>query len=124
MHFRDHFLLYTLIPLTILLAVASGYRFMIKYDYDVMYEVECDPATQVCFIGCGNDECTETYYYAEVQKYAADLRAQCGDDITGCEASTQCLPGDRNCSVTYCDPETDGESCELIVGEPESISGE
>ncbi len=117
MHFRDHVLLYTLVPLIILLAVASGYRFMVRYDYNVMYEAACDPTVQSCFIGCGNDECTETYYYAEVQKYAADLYAQCGADITGCEAAAACLPGERDCSVTYCDLGRDGKSCESIVGE-------
>lgn len=118
MKFRENFLLYTLIPLTILFVCASYYRFMVVRDYNVAYEGACDEITQDCFIGCEDDECSVEYYYSNVQKYAADLLAQCGNDITDCEDANVCLreDGDR-CSVTYCDPEVDGEACETISEE-------
>ena len=102
-HFRDHILSYILIPLIIVVSVLSYYRFIINQDYVIQYEGICDPAMESCFLGCADDECTEEYGYSIVQKYAADLYAQCGSDITDCEAANMCLPDDRECSITYND---------------------
>lgn len=77
----------------------------------VEYEGICDPVTEKCFIGCEDDECTIEYYYSEIVKYAPDLQRECGNDITDCEAANICLPNDRECLVTYCDSETDGDVC-------------
>lgn len=118
MHFRSHFLMYTLVPLFIICVGAAFFRFMVVHDYLVAYEGECDPMTESCFIGCEDDECTETYYYMEVEKYAPDLLKQCGDHIEECEAANVCIPiHDTQCSITYCDPVTDGDSCETLPEE-------
>jgi hypothetical protein len=117
MHFRGHILLYILLPLVLLSAAASFYRFVVTSDYIVEYEGECDPAAESCFEGCEDDECTEPYPYKQMQKYASDLRAACGPDITDCEAASVCLPGDAECSVLYCDPEQLGE--DEYCAEPE-----
>jgi hypothetical protein len=118
MHFRQHFFLYILVPLVVLMAIASYYRFMVAHDYVVEYEGDCDPVTQNCFVGCDDDECTEEYYYSRVQKYAADVNRECGPDITDCESAMICLPDERSCSITYCNAETVGEDevCETISG--------
>lgn len=121
MHFRDYILLYTLVPLIVGLGVVSYVRFIVNHDYIVAYEGRCDPAIESCFIGCEDDACTTTYYYAKVQKYAADLYAQCGKDITGCEAASMCFSDDRQCSITHCDVATDGEACEALVEEPDEV---
>jgi len=53
-----------------------------------------------------------------MQKYAPDLFAQCGDDITECEVANVCLPQeDTQCSVTYCDLELDAGECETLTEE-------
>ncbi len=109
MDFRRHFLLYAVLLLIVLAAGYSYYRFMVADDYVVEYEVDCDPATQACFTGCDDDECTSTYAYALMQKRAPDIERECGVDITDCEAAQSCLEGDTGCSVSYCDPESDGE---------------
>lgn len=96
---------------------------MVKYDYLIEYEGECDPATQECFIGCEDDACSEEYYYVKVQKYAADLYAECGKDITDCESANTCLADDRECSIIYCDAETDGGGCETLM-EKDSLGNE
>jgi len=89
----------------------------------VSYEGECDPKMELCFIGCENDECTKEYYYTMVQKYAPDVYAQCGEDITDCVEASVCLPSDRECSITYCDPKVDGENaCEDISLEDFNIN--
>ncbi|MBU1755080.1 hypothetical protein KKH81_02255, partial [Patescibacteria group bacterium] len=82
-------------------------RFLVNHDYIVEYEGECDAETESCFVGCEDDECTETYYYSLVEKYAADVRKQCGVDITDCEDANICLESDTHCSVTYCDAESE-----------------
>jgi len=129
-HFRNHILFYTLVPIVLLLGTASYVRFIASHDYVVAYEGECDPTTQECFIGCEDDECTEEYYYVLMQKYAADLYEQCGADITDCEAANECLDGDRECSVTTCDLEVDGDACETeemkegLSSEPEEETAE
>ncbi|MFZ2252719.1 MAG: hypothetical protein WAW13_00930 [Minisyncoccia bacterium] len=118
MNFRNNFLLYTLALLFILMVSASYFRFLVMHDYVVAYEGTCDPATNNCFIGCTDDECTENYYYSKVQKAAPDVFVQCGDDITDCEDANVCLSeGDTQCSITYCDLETDGDACEILTDE-------
>lgn len=107
--FRDYFFSASLIVLIIVLIFISYNRFIVKHDYLVGYEGACDPTTESCFIGCEDDACTEEYYYTEMQKYAPDLYAECGKDITDCEVASVCFPEDRECSVTYCDPEIDGD---------------
>jgi len=121
MHIRRHILLYTLLPLMMLSGAASFYRFVVANDYIVEYEGECDPATESCFEGCEDDECTEHYPYKHMSKYASDLRAECGPDITECEMASVCLPGDEACSVEYCDPDALGEDEYCFVAEEPSI---
>lgn len=113
---QNHFFFYTLAILIFIVGVFSYYRFMIRQDYMVGYEGVCDPATETCFVGCEDDECTEEYYYSKMVKYAPDLYKECGEDITDCEMANACLPGDRDCSVTHCDPMTDGDdACAAMV---------
>jgi len=120
-NFRDHFLFFILAPLIIIVGVISYYRFMINHDYMVGYEGNCDPVSEKCFIGCEDDECTEEYYYSQIIKYAPDLYKECGGDITDCEAANICLPEDRNCSITYCDPEIDGDDACAISAEESDV---
>lgn len=115
--FRQHFFSVTLVTLLVLIAIASYMRFMVLNDYVVAYEGDCDPYTESCFIGCEDDECTEEYYYATIQKYAPNVEAQCGPDITDCDTAYECQPEDGDhCEITYCDPATDGEeACETLT---------
>lgn len=110
-HFRDHIMFYILVPLIIIVSAVSFYRFIIKGNYVVSYQGSCDPTTEKCFVGCEDDACMKESYYTKVQKYAPDLSAECGKDITDCESANVCLSNDRNCSITYCDTETDNNIC-------------
>lgn len=104
-----HFFTIIIILLVVVVAVVSYYRFMVKYDYLIGYEGECDPAINSCFVGCNDDACTSKYYYTEMIKYAHSLYKECGKDITGCSTASVCLSSDKDCSITYCDPKKDGE---------------
>lgn len=108
---RNHFFFYTLVTLIFIVGVFSYCRFMIRQNYMVGYEGVCDPAVNKCFAGCYDDACTEKYYYAKMVKYAPDLYEECGEDITDCESANVCLPDNRDCSVTYCNPEVEGDTC-------------
>ncbi|RJQ35257.1 hypothetical protein C4568_01400 [Candidatus Parcubacteria bacterium] len=118
MKFREYFFEYSLVALILLVVVVGYARFMVARDYVVAYEAECDAATSSCFIGCEDDECLSTYYYALIEKPAADVYAQCGKYIADCESINHCLPtNDTNCVKFYCDPDIDGELCEIITAE-------
>lgn len=115
MKFRNTFFSYTLV-LLIMLYVGTAYvRFFVIDDYVVAYEGDCDPTEHDCYIGCEDEECIEKYYYFHVKKYAPDLFAQCGADITGCENAQVCFPGnERLCTITYCDTKHEYELCEQV----------
>ncbi|HYE23135.1 MAG TPA: hypothetical protein VEA92_01630 [Candidatus Paceibacterota bacterium] len=100
---RQHLLAIVLLPLCLIAGIASYYRFIAQADYTVQFEGTCDPEVENCFVACEDDECTEVYYYTLVQKHAADVYAQCGPDITDCEAASVCLETDSTCSIEYCD---------------------
>lgn len=110
-HFRSHIFFYLVALCIATTFFASFDRFMIRNDYFVYYENDCDPYTQSCFQSC-EDECT---YYSRVQKYAPDIYSQCGKDITDCESAKFCLPTDKECSVTFCNLKID-QDCEVITG--------
>lgn len=113
LNIRDH-LFFVLIPIIIIVGYFSFNRFLVKHDYIVSYEGNCNPTIEQCFIGCENDECTQEYFYSKIQKYAPDLYNECGKDITDCKQANICLPNDRDCSITYCNPEVDGDICSEI----------
>lgn len=100
---EKHILSVTLVPLCILFVGASYVRFMVINDYLVSYEVTCDPAVQACFVGCEDEECSNTYPYYIVEKQAAELERQCGKDVSNCEMARVCTSEDSVCSVTMCD---------------------
>ena len=116
-HVRTNFFFYILILFTAITGTFSYCRFMIRNDYIVEYEGACDPAIEKCFVGCEDDECIKEYYYSNIQKYAPEIYKECGADITNCEKANVCLPEDHNCSITYCDPEIDGEDTCATVSE-------
>ncbi|MDQ1300080.1 MAG: hypothetical protein QG636_748 [Patescibacteria group bacterium] len=113
MDIRSRTLVIICVPLIILVVVASYYRFFISKDYIVDYKATCDPANENCFVLCEEEGCEEPEPYARISKYAADLYAQCGEDITDCESANACVPSDRHCVIEYCseDKLDEGESC-------------
>jgi hypothetical protein len=121
-NFREYFFYYFLLGSLLIVGVLSYFHFVIKSDYVVYYEGECDPAIESCFVGCEDDGCTEEYFYSKVQKYAPDVIRECGEYITECAKANICLSTDQECSITYCDPETDGSDCSLPTVEENNIS--
>jgi hypothetical protein len=119
MDIRPRTLVIICVPLIILVIIASYYRFFVAKDYIVDYEATCDPSSESCFIYCEEEECEEPEPYARISKYAADLYAQCGEDITDCESANVCVASDRHCVMEYCSEDVveEGESCTSEVVE-------
>ena len=110
-HFRDHLFIYPIVLAVVVMSVFSYYRFIVKNDYLVYYEGVCDPYTKSCFKSCDNDKCT---YYMKVQKYAPDVYAECGKDVTNCKLANACLYNDQQCLITYCDA-AKKEDCAVLT---------
>lgn len=122
MFFSRHLLVFTLLPLLIFSASFSYYRFVIKKDYRVGYDAMCDPSTQSCYVWCEDEECADPEYYVFIEKYASDVYAACGEDVTDCPSAHQCLPTDTECSIRFCDPTH--ETCAVAPTPPEALETE
>jgi hypothetical protein len=109
-------LLIVLVPLCIYALVTAFLRFIVANDYTVEYEGACDPVAESCFVGCVDEECSEVYYHTWIQKQASDVYAMCGPSVLECEEASTCVPGDDECTVTYCSAETvlEDEICDAL----------
>jgi len=125
-HLTDNFLKYTLTPLFILMVSASYYRFLVLHNYLVSYEASCDPEFESCFVLCENEAVEDLalcpgdqlFYYAEIERYGEDLINLCGDSVTDCEAADYCVDWENDCTVSYCDPNTETISCDTLDNQP------
>lgn len=94
---------------------------MVIHDYTVSYEIECDPVSESCFIGCEDEECSKEYFYAKIERYAPDLVKLCGDTIVGCEFANVCTIDESRCFLTFCDTSTGYDSCDNYEQEETSL---
>ncbi len=113
-------------PISILLfltlaAGATFVRFTVQQDYMVQYEIDCDSSQSSCFVGCEDDECTETYDYAYKFRYAKSIFEQCGEDITDCDAAQTCAAGEAKCSDLFCDPTDELNECSTLDDKDSSL---
>lgn len=115
MFFKRYFLTLTLVPLLLITATATYYRFVVLKNYDITYEVECDPYMENCFASCEERACEDPFYYKYITKHASDLSQLCGEDITDCPAAATCKEGQISCKVTYCFDDPQG--CEDLDAE-------
>jgi hypothetical protein len=96
--------------LAVLTISASFYRYVVTKDFLVTYEIDCDPAISICYVGCEDDACTEEYYYQEIERYAPTLLGLCGADISECDAANTCMINEVQCTLASCNPiKTPGE---------------
>ncbi len=103
------------------------WRIMIKKDYVVETQVDCDPETEACFIwecdsestvegeACTGDPETDIWYYKIARRNASmiplcdpETDESLSADEAGCEPWT-CEPGEKDCSETLCDEITKAE---------------
>jgi len=100
----------------LLIALAVGatyYRIMLKKDYVVTAQTDCDPYTEKCFIWecdpnstvegekCTGDPEKDIWYYQIATRNAAKIPL-CDPKDEACDPWT-CGEGEKECSTTFCD---------------------
>jgi len=104
-------------------SVAVTYwRIMVKRDYIISAQQECDPAAEACFVSAcdpeSDSECAatpeeeRTTYYKIIQKNAKNIPL-CDAQKDECPTELACADGEAECSFELCDETNvpDGEEC-------------
>ena len=110
-----------------LLVISVGITFIriyIQKDYVIQNQIDCDPTVDKCFIwkcdpnsteegeACTGDPENDIWYYAIVQR-KANMIPNCDPNDEKC-LPFECLEGEKDCSVTFCDEtnkEEQGTEC-------------
>jgi len=111
---------YTVLILLILGSVGfTFWRIVVEKDYQIVAEVSCDMASEICFhypgVACdkGDDSCVweDEYNYKMISKKAATIYAcEQTEEKLGCSEELSCLEGEVDCAYTNCDPNNPDES--------------
>ena len=93
------------------------WRIMVKRDYVIENQVDCDPYEKACFVwecdpastvegeACTGDAETDVWYYAVAKRSAANI-PMCDPEVDeNCDPWT-CGEGEKDCSETLCDETT------------------
>lgn len=109
--------------LLILGSVAMTYwRIVVKRDYIISAQQECDPATEACFASTcdpeSDEECANTpenertTYYKTISKNAKNI-PPCDPYKNECPTNLTCDSGEKDCEITLCDADNvpEGEEC-------------
>jgi len=117
-------ILFIIIGLLIVGSVAvTFWRYMIRRDYIVQAQTDCDPTTENCFIwecdpastvegeACTGDPESDIWYYKIIHRNAKNI-PNCDPNDENCTALV-CDPGEKDCSEELCTDENvpEGESC-------------
>lgn len=98
------------------------YRIMVKRDYIISAQIDCDPAKEACFVSeCdpeSDSECADTpedertTYYKTIKKNAKNIPL-CDAQKNECPEQLSCEPGEEECEEELCDESNvpEGESC-------------
>lgn len=136
-------ILLSLLGLAIVISVGATYwRIMIKKDYIISSQVDCDPTIEKCFIwecdstlAAGEDEaCTgdpeeDVWYYKIAERKANNIPLCDPNKDETCQPFL-CEEGEADCQETLCDETTvaEGESCnnpeEYLKNNPEEAEAE
>lgn len=135
-------ILFVIIGLLIVGSVAvTFWRYMVKRDYIVQAQTDCDPETETCFVwecdpestvegeACIGDEESDIWYYKIVHRNAKNIPL-CDPNDEECTALV-CDPGEKDCSEELCSESNvpEGETCNdpvqyLIDNPPEEECAE
>ena len=118
-------ILLTIFFLLIVGSVAfTYYRIMIKKDYLISSQVDCDPYTEKCFIwncdpestvegeACTGDPEADVWYYKVAQRNASRIPLCNPETDENCQPFL-CEAGEPECAETLCsaEPVAEGETC-------------
>ena len=137
---KSKILIITILVLIAGTVAVTYFRIMIKKDYIISAQTDCDPTTEKCFIwncdpnsqvegeACTGDATKDTWYYKIIKRKAANIPL-CDPKDENCAALT-CPEGKKNCSEVFCSAETatQGEECSdpetYIQEHPEALKSE
>lgn len=120
-----------IIAILVLIAgsVAVTYwRIMVKKDYIITAQADCDPTTEKCFVwncdpksnvegeACTGDSEKDVWYYQIINRKAFNIPL-CDPNDENCTALT-CPEGEKDCSVEFCDEKT--KKKENVCSDPET----
>lgn len=101
------------------------YRFFIARNFMVVYQIDCDPAAEKCFVWqcdealgeCTGDEEEDVWYYSKVKKMARDT-AKCDPRKGDCPDESICdQPITQKCWIEKCNENNLGEDEKCITPE-------
>lgn len=90
------------------------YKIFISKNYEISFEVSCDPEKESCFIyECDpitEGDCSDqpVDYYKLIERKAFDIE-KCSDGDVDC---LSCKENEINCSVVLCDPNSSENICD------------
>lgn len=117
-------ILFVVIGLLIVGSVAvTFWRYMVKRDYIVQAQTDCDPEAEACFVwecdpestvegeACTGDEESDIWYYKIIRRNAKNIPL-CDPNEEEC-AALVCEPGEKDCSEELCSESNvpEGETC-------------
>lgn len=114
---RKSKILFLIIGLLIVASVAVTYwRIMIKKDYIIEGQTDCDPYTEKCFVwecdpestvkgeACTGDPETDIWYFQVARRIAANIPLCDPDTDENCDPWT-CAENEPECGVEFCTEE-------------------
>ncbi|MDI6777844.1 MAG: hypothetical protein QMD77_01520 [Patescibacteria group bacterium] len=117
-------ILFAVLAILIVGAVAvTFWRYIVKRDYIIQAQIDCDPETQNCFVWeCDpmsleeGEQCTgnpdnDVWYYKIISRNAKNI-PDCDPNDENCTAYV-CGEGEKDCGYELCAPENvpEGEEC-------------
>ncbi len=114
---KSKILLLAFLVLVIAVVAFTCYKYMVKRDYIIEAQADCDPYTEACFIwqcdpesseegeACTGDPEEDIWYYQIVKRNAMNIPL--------------CDPNDENCDALICDPALE-KDCEIILCDEET----
>lgn len=119
-------ILFAVVGLAIAVSVGVTYwRIMVKKNYIISSQVDCDPAMEKCFVwqcdktlaegedgACTGDPEADIWYYKIAERKAYNIPL-CDPEKDETCLPFQCNEGEKDCSETLCDETNvpEGESC-------------
>jgi hypothetical protein len=112
---KSKILIWIFVVLIIASVGVTFWRIMIKKDYIISAQTDCDPYAEKCFVwtcdpnstvegeACVNDPEKDIWYFQVVNRKAFNIPL-CDPNAEGCEALV-CPEGEADCSVDFCTEE-------------------
>jgi hypothetical protein len=97
----------SIVSVFVLLSLSSlFYKFIVLKDFNVLFNVDCDPSSEACFINfddCSetttDDDCAYPYKVISISQYLIDSKCQSDD---GSCLLNLCESDSTSCDIIYC----------------------